>query len=181
MLKVSVTNVTKLSEDSLFLALDQMTPKDGMYTVVEAELERRAQIHQDMLVKKQKSQIESLQLSQQIQTEISALFAGVKAHKTVLLIEHFGQEFLDDYTLDEETFTIYSKVSHEIFSNPSSWELDSIEKARSKMAKLIYNRIYNKFMRDATIENLELLQRVLGGACEVSSTVVVLDKRRARG
>lgn len=159
MLKVTMENVTKMSEDALYIALDGLTPKDAMYPVIEAELDRRAALVQARLARQQ----ESLLITQAIQVEIAAIFAGVRGVKTLMLIENFGQEFIEDYTIDEETFTVYSKVRHEIFHNPTSWECGSIEIARRKMAKLIYDRIYNKFMRDATADNLELLKRVIGG------------------
>ena len=163
MLKVTRLNVTKMGEDGLYLALADLTEKDEMYPIIEAELDRRAQAESLRLDRQAKSKMESLKLTTQIQSEIKAMFDGFKGAKTLLLIEHFGQEFIEDYTLDEETCTIYSKVSHEIFNNPDSWELDTIEQARRKLAKLIYNRVYDKFMRNPTNDNLELLKRVIGG------------------
>lgn len=162
MLKVTTDNVTRLSEDALYTALDSMKESDHMYIVVEAELDRRASIMERNLKAKQEAQIESLKLTQAIQLEIAKIFEGYKGKKTLMLIENFGQEFIDDYIIDEDTFTVYSKVIHEIYHNPTSWEFDTIEKARGKVAKLIYNRVYDKFMRDATPENLEMLKRILG-------------------
>lgn len=163
MLKVTIANVTKLSEDALLIQMADMKESDPMYGLIESELDRRA----DLLIKAEKarlsSKIESLNLTMQIQFEIAAFFDGFRGKKTLMLIENFGQEFIEDYVLDEETFTVYSKVSCENFNNQSSWELDSIREARGKMAQLIYYRIYNKFMRTPTQENLEILKRVLGG------------------
>lgn len=163
MLKVTKDNVTKLSEDALYLALNDLKETDDLFVLIDSELDRRAELYNTQLKKKQEDQLNSLKLSQAIQAEIQAMFLGFKGQKTLMLIEHFGQEFIDDYTIDEITFTVYSKVSHELFNNPTSWEFDTIEKARCKMAKLIYNRVYDKFMREPTPQNLELLKRVLGG------------------
>lgn len=163
MLKITNANVTRLSEDHLYLALAEEKDGSNLFVLIEAELDRRAELHTQALKKKQVSQIESLKLTQEIQSEIQEIFKGYRGIKTLFLIENLGQEFIEDYTIDEETFTVYSKVSHEVFNNPSSWELDSIERARAKVARLIYYRIYEKFMRDATPNNLELLKRVLGG------------------
>lgn len=163
MLKVTNENVTKLSEDALYLALDGCKEGSDLFILIDSELDRRAQLQVDRLKQKQEAQLESLKLTQAIQAEIAAIFEGFKGKRTLILIENFGQEFIEDYTIDEETFTVYSKVRHEIYHNPTSWEFDTIEKARGKMAKLIYNRVYDKFMRDATPENLELLKTVLGG------------------
>lgn len=165
MLKVSVDNITKLSEDALYLALDQFKESDPMYSLIDAELDRRAELRDRALAKKHRDQLESLKLTQAIQSEISSIFAGYKGKKTLFLIENLGQEFIDNYTICEITFTVTSLVAQNSYSEvPSSWEFDTIEKARAKKAKLIYDRIYDKFMRDATLDNLELLKRLLGGS-----------------
>lgn len=163
MLRVTKENVTRFSEDGLCLALADMDQNDPMYDIVEAELVRRDDIKLQLLKEQNERRIESLKLTNAIQEEIAHLFLGIKAAKTLVLIEHLGQEFIDDYVIDEATFTVYSKVKHSIFNNPDSWQYDNITQARSKMAKLIYYRIYDKFMRDASADNLELLKRVLGG------------------
>lgn len=162
MLKVTIENVTRISEDGLYIALEALKQDDPMAHLIEAELDRRIVLQEAALKKKHNEQLQSMMITQALREEIQTFFLGFKGHKTLLLIENFGQEFMEDYVVDEETFTVYSKVSHETFSNPSSWEFDTLEQARKKVAKLVYYRIYDKFMRDATSENLELLKRVLG-------------------
>lgn len=176
MVNITINNVTRMSEDALYIKLESLTPSDPLYTVIDAELERRASIAEENLRKRHKMQLESLKLTQAIQEELQIIFNGFRGKKTMILIENFGQEFIEDYYIDEQTCTVYSKVSHEIFNNPSSWEFDTIEKARCKMAKLIYYRIYDKFMRNATVDNLELLNRVLGGS-NASTNIVDLNFR----
>ncbi len=132
MLKVTTENVMKLSEDSLYLALAVLKEGSDTYLLVDAELDRRAKVQTDNLKKRQDTQVESLKLTQAIQSEIAAIFEGFKGVRTLFLIENLGQEFIDDYTIDDETFTVYSKVSHEIYHNPTSWEFDSIEKLVGK-------------------------------------------------
>lgn len=161
MLKVTIDNVTRMSEDGLYLALDNLKQEDPIAHLIEAELDRRILLKEAALKKKHNEQLQSMMVTQALREEIQTFFFGFKGEKTLILIENFGQEFMEDYTIDEETFTVYSKVSHEVFNNPSSWEFDTLEQARKKMAKLVYYRIYDKFMRDATTENLELLKRVL--------------------
>jgi hypothetical protein len=70
------------------------------------------------------------------------------------------KKYIDDYSIDESIFVVHSKVSH--IHQASSWKFDSLEEAKSKMAKLIYDRIYDKFMRVPTQDSIELLRRVLG-------------------
>lgn len=163
MLKVTNLNVTKFSENALLLALDEAGEGSDLSILIEAELERRSHIEEDLLRRRHASQIESLKLTQSIQLEMENIFSKMKGTKTLFLIENLGQEFIENYTVDEETFTVYSKVSHSTFNNPSTWEFDSMEKAQRKMAQLIYYRIYDKFMRDATTDNLELLKRITSG------------------
>ncbi len=163
MLKVTAENVTKFHEDSLYIQLADLKESDPMYALIEAELDRRAHLHTEALAKRAKAQLDSLQLTQAIQAEIHALFEGYKGKKTLILIEHLGQEFIEDYNVCEVTFTVTSKVAQNFSLNSNStWTFDTIVQARGKVANLIYDRIYNKFMRDATQDNLELLKRVLG-------------------
>lgn len=163
MIKVTIANVTKLSEDALYMALNELKETDDMFQIIDSELNRRVDLHASMLQKRQEAQLESLKVTQAIQAEIAAIFEGFKGKKTLILIENLGQEMVEDYTICEETFTVLSKLEQGFEHNPTSWECGSIEQARGKVARLIYNRLYNKFMRDATDENLELLKRVLGG------------------
>jgi hypothetical protein len=163
MIKITKDNVTRLSEDSLYIALDELHESDGLYVLIEAELDRRIEMQERLLARRHEAQLESLKLTQAIQAELQVIFEGFKGTQYLsMLIENFGQEFIEDYTIDEETLTVFSKVTHGVFTNPTSWECDTIEKARRKMSRLIYYRIYNKFMRDATPDNLELLKTVLG-------------------
>jgi len=160
MLKVTNENVTKLSEDALYIVLDSLKESDPVYSLIEAELDRRIHAQNQSLFKSQQLKIESMALIEAIQEEIHRIFQGFKGKKTLLLIEKLGQEYIDDYTIDEVTFTVYSKVARP--DQNSSWSFDSMEKANSKRAMLIYYRIYEKFMRDATVSSVELLQKLAG-------------------
>lgn len=162
MLKVTKDNVTKLSEDALYIELGRISEKDLMYSLIEAELDRRCEVQSQMLAKRHLSQLESLKVTQAIQAEIAQIFEGFKGAKTIRLIENLGQDMIDDYTVCEVTFTVTSKLTQAFEHNLTSWECDSIEMANRKRAVLIYHRLYNKFMRDATKENLDFLKRVLG-------------------
>jgi hypothetical protein len=162
MLKVTKLNVTRFSEDGLYLALDSLKASDEMHPIIEAELDRRIEMEQEALRRRHNAQLESMKLTQAIQAELQEIFAGFKGKKTLMLIENFGQEFIEDYIVDEVSCTVYSKVTHEVFNNPASWEFDTVEQARCKLAKLVYYRVYDKFMRNATTENLLVLKRVLG-------------------
>jgi len=160
MLKVTNENVTKLSEDALYIVLDSLKESDPIYSLIEAELDRRIHIQNQSMFKSQQLKIESMALIEAIQEEIHKIFQGFKGKKTLLLIEKLGQEYIDDYTIDEVTFTVYSKVARP--DQNCSWSFDSMEKANAKKAMLIYYRIYEKFMRDATVSSIELLQKLAG-------------------
>lgn len=164
MLKVTIDNVTKLAEDALYIQLADLKESDPMYDLIEAELDRRAELYNARLAKQRQDQMDSLQLTQAIQAEIHAIFEGYKGKKTLILIEHLGQEFIEDYKVCEVTFTVTSLVSHRSWSlnSNSTWSFDNIIQARRKVANLIYDRVYDKFMRDPSKDSLELLKRVLG-------------------
>lgn len=163
MVKVTKDNVLSLSEDTLFLVMNELPDTDPVYILIDSELDRRIHQREEKLKQAHLRELESLKVTQAIREELQSIFAGVKGKKTLILIENLGQEFIEDYVIDDSTFTVFSKVKHSVFNNPSSWECDSIEQARSKMARLIYYRIYEKFMRDPSNDNLELLKRVIGG------------------
>ena len=102
-------------------------------------------------------------MTQQIESEIHNIFQNFKGKKTLLLIQAVGQEFMDDYIVCEETFTVTSLVAqYSNFNVPGSWECENYDAAMAKKAKLIYYRIYEKFMRNATPENLAALHKALG-------------------
>lgn len=177
MLKVSAQNVTKLSDDALYMVLDRVPETDPSYILADAELDRRLSVESKALAKRQQAQLESLKLTHAIQSEIQSIFEGCRGTKTLFLIENLGQEFIDDYTICETTFTVGSLVSqYSNFDVPSSWTFDNIVQARRKKAQLIYYRIYDKFMRDPTSDNLELLKRLLGG----SNVTVLADYRNSK-
>jgi hypothetical protein len=162
MVKVTIQNITKLSEDALYIQLDVLNEADDTAILIEAELDRRSSQLELTLVKKQQEQIRNLQIYHQIQSEIRSLFDKYRGKKTMFLVESLGQEFFDDYTVDE-SFTVRSLVAHNTtFDVPQTWECEDLQQANAKKIKLIYYRVYNKFMRFATQENLDLLYKVLG-------------------
>ncbi len=165
MLKVTISNVTRLSEDALYNALEGLPESHPDSVLINAEIDRRIESAQRLVQKQHQMQLESIRLTHAIQDEIQAIFAGYKGKKTLILIESLGQEFIEDYTICDKSFTVVSLVAHRSnYDVPSKWEFDTIEKAISKKAQLIYYRIYEKFMRDATQDNLEILQKVLKAA-----------------
>jgi hypothetical protein len=166
MLKIKVTkeNVTKLSEDALYAVLDSLPETHPIYHLVDSEIDRRLYIEKENLKLRQQRQMEQMAQFHKLQSEISEIFEGFKGKKTLLLIEKLGQDFIDDYTICEQTFVVTSLVAHKSYDQnaTSQWKFDTIEKARAKKATLIYYRIYDRFMRQPTKENLELLKSLLG-------------------
>lgn len=147
-----------------------------MYPVVEAELERRADFNQRLLKRKHKEQMESLLLTQAVQTQLEQILGSCRGNKMNLLIENFGQEYIEDYSVDEESFTVFTHVSDQ-----GPWGFGTIEEAKGKLRELLYWRTYEKVLRDVDEESLELIATAMGVSLEVSNTVVVIDKRRSRG
>lgn len=161
MVKVTNENVTKLSEDTLFLVMNELSEKDPTYILIDAELDRRIHLREEKLKAAHNREMESLRATQLVREQIQSIFAGIKGKKTLVLIQNLGQDFVDDYVIDETTFTVFSKVRHPIFDRPSSWECETMDQARTKVARLIYYRIYERFMRDPSETNLQLVRRIL--------------------
>lgn len=160
--KVTVENVTKLHEDSLYLALDKAYEnKDlGLQDLIEAELDRRADAHTKMVALRQERERQALQTLHTLENEIQAIFEGFKGKKTLFLIEKLGQQFIDDYTIDEVTLTVFSKVARE--NQNCSWQCVTLERCRAKVAGLIYDRIYDHYMRDPSAQSVSFLRKTLG-------------------
>lgn len=161
MIKVTMSNVTKMSEDALYIALGSLRESDAMYAVIDSELDRRLIMEQRSLKLRQELQLQKLRTTQDVQTEMAKIFSGFKGVKTLLLIERVGADLMDDYVVDEVTFTIYSKCEKAFPDNSSSWECETLEQANRKVARLLYYRIYNKFMREATVDSLAFLRKAL--------------------
>jgi hypothetical protein len=64
----------------------------------------------------------------------------VARSETDALIDKYGHEFINDYTIEGNT--VFSKVSHDHQDN--SWETDNPEK---KVRQLVYWRIYDHYLR----------------------------------
>lgn len=161
MLKVTMENVTKMSEDALYLELERLPEDSDMHPIIEAELDRRLEVQERNLKARQEDELNSMKLTQEIQIEMIHIFGDYKGKRTLFLIQRLGQEFMDEYSIDESTFTVYSKAQQCFPNQPSSWECETIEQARSKMAGLLYDRIYHRYMRDATSENLAFIKKAL--------------------
>lgn len=166
MLKITESNVSRISEDVLFNVLNNLDESDPQFKIIDAELNRRAELSRTQALKTKELKMRHLVLVQSISNEIHVIFEGFNGPKTLMLIEKLGQDFIDNYTIDPETFTVHSHVACLSYNGEvnNRWEFETMEEANRKKAKLIYDRIYDRYMRDATVDNLEYLRRTLEAA-----------------
>jgi predicted RecB family endonuclease len=76
MIQVTKNNVTKMSEDALYLTLEQLPASSDLYVIIEAELDRRIECNERLLKKQQEVKLESLKLTLAMQSEIFEIFKG---------------------------------------------------------------------------------------------------------
>jgi hypothetical protein len=162
-MKVVVTtqNVTKLSEEALIHALDQLPDDDEMLVVIEAELDRRADIIIKQAINAKSRKAKDDQLLVQLKSEVSELFTNMKQGKVIRLIELFGDEFSGDYDLNHDTFVLISHAESPFPGNNKRWEHDSLEDALHHLRELLRWRIYYKYTRNATVESLSRIKTSL--------------------
>jgi hypothetical protein len=159
-IKVTVQNVTKLSEDYLYNILSDLSETHPDFDLIDSELSRRASLIVRSTEVAQQLQIETLTKFHQAQDEIIEILSGYRGKKTIFLIEKLGNEFIDDYEICFATFTVRSFVARPTQS--SEWFHDDIEEAKAKYAKLLYYRIYDHYLRYASQENVEKIRLALG-------------------
>lgn len=176
MLKVTVQNASKYTDEVLMQVQDLLSPDDPLNHVIESIFDQRGEFERKKQAKKRQNEIDSILLTQAMQAELERILGSSRGNVMNLLIENFGQEFIDDYTLEEESFTVFTHVSD---SGP--WGFGTIEEAQGKLKELLYWRTYEKVLRNVDEESLELIAAAMGVSREISNTYVVLDKRRSNG
>jgi hypothetical protein len=168
LVKITENNVTKVAEEILEQSLDYLYHHDtrsNLIPLIEAELDRRDRILEDQKQKQKvyKSELNRLIELHEISHQIDYLLKKHRKGKMDLLISRLGMDYADDYVIDEVSNTVHSLVSHmSSFDVPSQWEHENYEQAVLKVRVLIYYRIYNRYMRDATKENLDYIKRMIG-------------------
>lgn len=162
---VTATNVTKLSEDVLLEVFEQLPESNPTYILIDSELNRRADLYNRNEKLKIEQQIQTLVELQTLKSNIHLVLHGFKGERTKYLIEKLGQEYVDDYAVCPITFKVTSDVAYKV-DHCGTWEHTSVKEAHSKLASLLYDRIYNRYIRDVTSQNLTFLNKVLcGGMC----------------
>lgn len=163
MLNVCAMNITKVPTTKLEMMLAKLDESHPNYILAEAELERRDSLEDRTKMKQRQAKLDEALKLQALKSNIAEIFEGFRGKKTIILIEKLGQEFIADYTIDDD-FVVYSHVAYKSYNLEcnSRWECETKAKANQKVAGLLYDRIYNKFMREPTAEDLAFLKVVLG-------------------
>ena len=167
MVKVTVSNVTRLAGNVLELSLKEAISFGDVSTqdLIEAELDRRdylKNVTNKSLFERKEDQIKTNLINQTlIEYEIQALLKSFKLTKTQFLVEKLGHEFSDDYSIDHSNFTVYSIHINRDTNDLGTWFFCSSADCEAKVRELIYYRIYDRYMRDASESTLQALQRAL--------------------
>lgn len=163
MSKITIDNITKVSEDLLVEVINTLPETHPLYDLIEAELERRGDLFIQSVRAKQEKELNRLKKTFELRNKIHEEFGGFNGRKTLLLIGLLGEPYMDRYTICEETFLVVSHANpHHIFGKKKDkWQCESLEKANAKKAILIYYTIYNHHIRHASFEELELLYKKL--------------------
>ena len=167
MVKVTVSNITRLAENVLEFSLKEAISFGDVSTqdLIEAELDRRDHLRNSTNKSSlERNQTKNNMINQAlIEFEVRDLLETYRGSvtKSQLLIEKLGHEFTDDYSIDHSTFTVYSVHVNPHTKDLGTWSLNSSARCEAKVRELIYHRIYDRYMRDASESTLQALQRAL--------------------
>lgn len=137
-------------ENWLVKELDRPDLSDKLRTAYEAELDNIADCH----TKTQQKQAEAGRVEEQRRTEIrERILAGDED-----LIETLGsEEFGSDYETVHEgsEFVVYSKVCRD--HQDSRHPCPTAEAARLKLRRLLWDRLYTRYVRGGEVDSLKQL------------------------
>lgn len=159
---VTKENLTKVSETTLVNILNTLGDDSPMALMIEAELDRRGDIIDQAKVRLEMRRESDAKYLEQLKSEVSNLFVNLKQGKMAKLVELFGDEFAPNYSYDPRSFRIVSHVAQS-FNSAGAWDHDSEDDALKHLRDLIYHRIYDHHMRNATIESLQVTKLLLEG------------------
>jgi hypothetical protein len=160
MLKVTKDNVTKMHLDRLYEVLEAETNQESDIAIlVQAEIDRRHHIEDRAKFLKREMEAKKSAEQAAIEAEIRKIFETHSGQRMVMLVERLGGQFEDDYYICPTSFTVYSHVARE--DQNSVWHHSSMEAASKKRFNLIYDRIYHYYMRNTSMDSLEVLRSTL--------------------
>lgn len=140
----------KTREDWLCEQIDRDDLSDALRTKYEQELDHIANAHTRRQV-----------IEQELEVKKQAMFADIKARmlaNDLNVIDAFGiPEFGDDYevVLEGSTYVVYSKVAADGQNNRHMF--NTAEEANSKFRKLVWDRLYHKYVRTGEVSHLSEL------------------------
>lgn len=160
-IKITASNVTKLSEDYLYEAIEDLAETHPDYHLIDSELTRRGALLVESLVKLNNQKLEAEATLLRVKAELDDIFNNFKSGpKRSILIEKLGSEFMDNYEVCLETFTVVSLVANP--NQKSVHEFTNADDTMDKFTKLVYYRIYDKYMREPSTTSLTLIKTALG-------------------
>lgn len=82
---------------------------------------------------------------EQFRIEIKQKLEGSSIRKMDAVYQAFGDQYINDYVVDEQQFIIKSLVARE--NQNDMWHLDDIDSLNRKLKNLIYDRVYDNYIR----------------------------------
>lgn len=164
MVKVTEQNVRRLSENVLVEASNHAhdTKDSHTETLIENELNRRHAVESVVLSQRQVREQAFLIETHRLETLVQNLFNQCDEGKVKLLVSAFGKDFIEDYIIDRIELNITSLVASKFSCNLNSyWEYETETQLDIHLTKLLYDRIYTKFMRDASEDLIYAMKKAL--------------------
>lgn len=159
--KITKENVYRLSEDALYIKLDQadLANNQAVQALINDELDRRLIIKARLFERTQREEQHRTEEFLRCQAQIKAVLNGSDLGRMKLLQLTVGVQFQEDYELDDISFVVTSAVAYDHQEN--MWTFESLEEAERKLTQLIYDRIYHYYYRYATPEKVTELTAIL--------------------
>ena len=83
-----------------------------------------------------------------LEQNIARISELIKAGRMVAVVEEFGSEFVDNYTITESFMVVSSCFNPRNPNGTNCWQFNSLEEAQTKKFQLIYWRVYDRYFRN---------------------------------
>lgn len=117
--------------------LDSMNPDSPEYAVLDVEAN---QLAEELAVVEDAYRAQEVAKAMELTKKVNDIRSLVDSGETDKLIDKYGHEFINDYTVTGNT--VFSKVTPDHMDN--SWE---VEEPLKKVRQLVYYRIYDTYFR----------------------------------
>lgn len=86
-----------------------------------------------------------------LEQNIARISELIKAGRMVAVVEEFGSEFVDNYTITESFMVMSSCFNPRNPNAANCWQFTCLEDAQQKKFQLIYWRVYDRYFRNKDV------------------------------